>query len=102
MQHYPSRRALLRVTTLPATLALRSGAPGLALAAGAFSRAAGAQSVGFPSKPITIIVPAAPGGILDQCSRLIAGELTKAVKLNGIGATAAAKAVIEAAGGSLA
>ena len=30
------------------------------------------------------------------------GELTKAVKLNGISATAAAKAVIEAAGGSVA
>jgi large subunit ribosomal protein L15 len=30
------------------------------------------------------------------------GELTKAVQLNGIGATAAAKAVIEAAGGKLA
>jgi len=30
------------------------------------------------------------------------GELTKAVKLNGIAATAAAKAVIEAAGGSVA
>ncbi len=30
------------------------------------------------------------------------GELTKAVKLNGIGATAAAKAIIEAAGGSVA
>jgi large subunit ribosomal protein L15 len=30
------------------------------------------------------------------------GELTKAVKLNGISATAAAKAIIEAAGGSIA
>jgi large subunit ribosomal protein L15 len=30
------------------------------------------------------------------------GEITKAVKLNGIGATAAAKAAIEAAGGSVA
>ena len=30
------------------------------------------------------------------------GELTKAVKLNGIGATAAAKAIIEAGGGSVA
>jgi large subunit ribosomal protein L15 len=30
------------------------------------------------------------------------GELTKAVKLKGIGATAGAKAAIEAAGGSLA
>jgi large subunit ribosomal protein L15 len=30
------------------------------------------------------------------------GTLTKAIKLSGIGATAGAKAVIEAAGGSLA
>jgi large subunit ribosomal protein L15 len=30
------------------------------------------------------------------------GEIKRAVKLNGIGATAAAKAAIEAAGGSLA
>jgi large subunit ribosomal protein L15 len=30
------------------------------------------------------------------------GELTKAVKLTGIGATAGARAVIEAAGGSIA
>jgi large subunit ribosomal protein L15 len=29
------------------------------------------------------------------------GNLTKAVKLNGIGATAGAKAIIEAAGGSI-
>lgn len=33
----------------------------------------------FPSKAITIIVPAAPGGILDQASRLVASELTKLV-----------------------
>jgi tripartite-type tricarboxylate transporter receptor subunit TctC len=46
----------------------------LALAAGA----AQAQAP-FPSKPLTIIVPAAPGGILDQTSRLVAGELTKLV-----------------------
>lgn len=79
MQPDSSRRALLRATALPAAHALHSGATGLALAAGAYSRTAGAQSAGFPSKPITIIVPAAPGGILDQCSRLIAGELTKVV-----------------------
>ena len=33
----------------------------------------------FPSRPITIIVPASPGGILDQTSRLVAAELTKLV-----------------------
>ncbi len=33
----------------------------------------------FPTKTITIIVPAAPGGVLDQASRLVASELTKLV-----------------------
>ena len=41
-------------------------------------RGANAQPV-FPAKPLTIIVPATPGGILDQSSRLIAAELSKAV-----------------------
>ena len=33
----------------------------------------------FPSRPVTIVVPAAPGGILDQAARLVAGELTKLI-----------------------
>ncbi len=45
-------------------------------------------------------------GLVPQLARVIkvikTGELTKAVKLNGIGATAGAKAAIEAAGGSVA
>ena len=45
-------------------------------------------------------------GLVGQLAKVVkvikAGELTKAVKLNGIGATAGAKAAIEAAGGSLA
>jgi len=39
-------------------------------------------------------------GSFNRC--LSTGELTKAVKLTGIGATAGAKAAIEAAGGSVA
>ena len=45
-------------------------------------------------------------GLVGQLAKVVkvikAGELTKAVKLNGIGATAGAKAAIEAAGGSIA
>ncbi|RUP24642.1 MAG: 50S ribosomal protein L15 [Curvibacter sp.] len=45
-------------------------------------------------------------GLVGELAKVVkvikTGELTKAVKLNGIGATAGAKAVIEAAGGSFA
>ena len=45
-------------------------------------------------------------GLVNQIAKVVkvikSGELTKAVKLTGIGATAGAKAAIEAAGGSLA
>ena len=45
-------------------------------------------------------------GLVGQLAKVVkvikAGELTKAVKLTGIGATAGAKAAIEAAGGSIA
>jgi large subunit ribosomal protein L15 len=44
-------------------------------------------------------------GLVGQLAKVVkiikTGELTKSVKLTGIGATAAAKAAIEAAGGSL-
>ncbi|MGB3067074.1 MAG: 50S ribosomal protein L15 [Ottowia sp.] len=45
-------------------------------------------------------------GLVDELTKVVkvikSGELTKAVKLTGIGATAGAKAAIESAGGSLA
>jgi len=45
-------------------------------------------------------------GLVSQIAKnvkvIMTGSLTKAVKLNGVGATAAAKAAIEAAGGSIA
>ncbi len=45
-------------------------------------------------------------GLVPELAKVVkiikSGELTKAVKLTGIGATAGAKAAIEAAGGSLA
>ncbi|WP_280191455.1 50S ribosomal protein L15 [Delftia sp. PS-11] len=45
-------------------------------------------------------------GLIGEIAKVVkvikSGEITKAVKLNGIGATAGAKAAIEAAGGSIA
>jgi len=45
-------------------------------------------------------------GLIDELTRVVkvikSGEITRAVKLSGIGATAGAKAAIEAAGGSVA
>ena len=45
-------------------------------------------------------------GLVGEIAKVVkiikSGEISKAVKLNGIGATAGAKAAIEAAGGSIA
>lgn len=41
--------------------------------------ASGAAFAQFPSRPLTIIVPSTPGGILDQSSRLIGNELSHLV-----------------------
>ncbi|APV52243.1 ABC transporter substrate-binding protein [Betaproteobacteria bacterium GR16-43] len=43
-----------------------------ALATSAFAQ-------GFPNKPITIVVPVAPGGILDTVARMITPEMSKAL-----------------------
>jgi tripartite-type tricarboxylate transporter receptor subunit TctC len=40
--------------------------------------AVSAQAQAFPSKPITIVVPAAPGGVTDVMARLIAQRFTRA------------------------
>ena len=47
----------------------------LAIAALAFSSAGFAQS--YPSKPITIVVPAPPGGVVDVLTRVMAEDLAK-------------------------
>ncbi|NML15931.1 tripartite tricarboxylate transporter substrate binding protein [Azohydromonas caseinilytica] len=48
-------------------------------AAGALALAAGAQAqANFPSKPITIVVPASPGGAIDIAARLIGARFTAA------------------------
>lgn len=38
-----------------------------------------ARAQAFPARTITFVVPAAPGGILDQSARLVAAELTKTI-----------------------
>ncbi|HSW84478.1 MAG TPA: hypothetical protein VLH12_13435, partial [Usitatibacter sp.] len=36
-----------------------------------------AQQSPFPSRPVALIVPVAPGGILDTVARMIAPEMSK-------------------------
>src|SRR5437762_14143397 len=38
----------------------------------------GARAQGYPSKPITIVVPASPGGAIDLVARLVGQKLTAA------------------------
>ena len=52
---------------------------GRRLLAALFLVASGSALAQFPSRPVTIIVPATPGGILDQSSRLVAHELSRLV-----------------------
>src|SRR5258708_15861643 len=42
------------------------------------SAAAAAQEAYYPSKPVTIIVPAAPGGVTDALGRTLAQRFTEA------------------------
>src|SRR2546421_6546505 len=42
------------------------------------SAAAAAQEANYPSKPITIIVPAAPGGVTDALGRVLAQRFAEA------------------------
>jgi tripartite-type tricarboxylate transporter receptor subunit TctC len=41
--------------------------------------AALAQAQGFPAKPVTLVVPVAPGGILDTVARMIAPEMSRSL-----------------------
>ena len=48
----------------------------LALAACAFTVAAAAHAAAFPERPITIVVPYAPGGAADAVARLVAARMS--------------------------
>src|SRR6478736_2378834 len=77
------------------------------------SRAGGFHKVGFEGGQMPLqlrlaevdLLALKQAGLVGQIAKVVkvikTGELTKAVKLTGIGATAGAKAVIEAAGGSV-
>ena len=61
------------------------------------------DQLGLPEVDVSALKNAGLIGQLAKTVKVIkTGELTRAVKLSGMGATAAAKAAIEAAGGSLA
>ena len=61
------------------------------------------EALGLPEVDLLTLKQAGAVGELAKVVKVInTGAITKAVKLNGIGATAAAKAAIEAAGGSVA
>ena len=61
------------------------------------------EKLGLPEVDVLALKRAGLVGQLAKVVKVIkSGELTKAVKLTGIGATAGAKAAIEAAGGSVA
>ena len=61
------------------------------------------ERLGLPEVDMLALKQAGLGGEMIKVVKVIkTGELTKAVKLTGIGATAGARAVIEAAGGSIA
>jgi large subunit ribosomal protein L15 len=60
------------------------------------------ENLGLPEVDLLALKQAGLVGQLAKVVKVVkTGELTKAVKLTGIGATAGAKAAIEAAGGSL-
>ena len=54
-------------------------AAGAAAAATLLAPFSTARAQAFPARTITFVVPAAPGGILDQSARLVATELAKTI-----------------------
>lgn len=54
-----------------------AGLAATVLALAGFAGTAGAQAQAFPSKPIRLIVPSVPGGILDTVARTIAAKMSE-------------------------
>lgn len=76
----------------------RRAATGLAILAGAFALAPAAAAQGFPSKPITLIVPFAAGGPSDVIARLVGDHMGRTLgqqviveNVAGAGGTAGAR-----------
>ena len=65
--HQTARRWHQHFRTLLACLA----------AAAAFAPAANAQAQAYPTRPVTLVVPFAPGGATDVVARLLAGEVSQ-------------------------
>ncbi len=75
-----------------------------AIVSGVASQHAAAQALSFPSRPLTIIVPFAPGGLADIVARLVAEKLRSSLGVAtvvenrpGAGGIAGARAVAAAA-----
>lgn len=65
---------------LPKLPMLRRHALGLVLAAGALALPLASQAQAFPSRPITMIVPASPGGATDVIARTLAKVMAEQSK----------------------
>jgi tripartite-type tricarboxylate transporter receptor subunit TctC len=52
---------------------------GISLLAAMFAGPAPAQALAFPTRAVTLVVPVAPGGILDTVARMVAADMGKAL-----------------------
>src|SRR4051795_3416470 len=68
---------LHRLRTCVALIGVAAGPAAAAAAVAATAAATAASAQTFPSKPITIIVPASPGGVTDALARALAQRFTE-------------------------